>query len=144
MPEPCNFLHIIWLRDQKHRRNIRVISFWIPLFVESHVHDLCSCLWIPLSEKCLLFQPWRGMRHGEEGTEPLSQVITSSLSANTVICYGSALAWKNILRRFYLLTVQCLNDSKWKRTEHTHIHTHTHTTHISHLLKMSLMFSSCA
>lgn len=108
MPEPCNFLHIIWLRDQKHRRNIWAI-FWILLFVESHIHDLCSCLWIPLSEKCLLLQPWREMRHGEEETDPLGQITTSSLLGNSIISYSSALVWKDLFGHFIYWLLKIFN-----------------------------------
>lgn len=68
------------------------------------------------------------------GTEPLGQIATSSHLANTVIFvifYGSALVCKDLLRHFYLLTVQCLNACQWKSIKHvcacTHMRAHTHT-----------------
>lgn len=70
------------------------------------------------------------------GIESLGQITTSSQLANIVIFYGSGLVCKDLLRHFYLLML--VSGGLFLSM---YVSTHTHT---SHLLKMSLIFSSCA
>lgn len=126
------------IKRSKAQKNSLSNLFWIPLFVESHIHDLNSRLWIPLSESCLLLQPRNGRRLEAWQTKPLSQIITSSHLENTIIFCDSALVFQDYVGSGWVnfLVLKWFLKNYWThmhRDKSTHTYTCTHNrSYIAH------------